>query len=218
MNKIFILSMVAALFVSCTPKNADEAKTGDAKKVTVSSGIDLALDVENSTINWRGTKPTGEHIGTAGISKGVLNVENSAITGGSFTIDLKSIVCTDLEGEWNAKLVGHLKSEDFFYTEMYPEAIFEIVSVSDYSGDAAESINLTHSITGNLTMRGLTKSISFPAEISFSEGSVSAKTNEFSIDRTLWGVNFKSKTIFAEFKDDFIGDMINLKLDVVFTR
>ncbi len=218
MNKLFILALVAALTVSCNSKNADEANTGEKKKVAEASGKVLALDNDNSNLYWRGTKPSGEHLGTISVSKGMLSVDNGTITGGSFTIDLNSIVCTDLEGEWNAKLVGHLKSEDFFYTEMYPEAKFEFVSASDYTGDATEGISPTHTLTGNLTMRGVTKSISFPAEVSISDGAVSAKTNEFSIDRTLWGVNFKSKTIFAEFKDDFIGDMMNLKLDVVFSK
>lgn len=216
MRNVMILTMLAVLTVSCTPKNADEAKTGESKKVTETSGDILALDIANSTVYWRGTKPSGEHVGTVGISKGLLHLENNVITGGSMTIDLDAIVNTDMEGEWNAKLVGHLKSEDFFYTEMYPEATFEISSLSAYTGETTEGVDPTHNITGNLTMRGVTKSISFPAEVYIEAGSVSVETNEFSIDRTLWGVNFKSKTIFAEFKDDFIGDMINLKLNVKF--
>ncbi|MFW6223166.1 MAG: YceI family protein, partial [Bacteroidota bacterium] len=110
-----------------------------------------------------------------------------------------------------------LKSEDFFYTEEHPEAVFEIVSVKDYSGGTPEGdINPTHEITGNLSMRGVTKSISFPAMVSIDDNKIKAKTNEFGINRTLWGVNFKSKSVFDEFKDDYIDDMINLKFDVEF--
>lgn len=219
MRKVFMLTLMASLVVACNPKNANEAKTGEAKKVEESKGSEYLVQTDASTLNWRGTKPSGEHIGTVSITKGDVKVDDGSISGGSFTIDLNSIVNTDLEGEWNEKLVGHLKSEDFFNTAAFPEAVFEISSVAVFSEDTAEGdLTSTHSVTGNLTMRGVTKSITFPASVEMTENGVNVRSNEFSIDRTLWDVNFKSKTIFAEFKDDFIGDMINLKFDVVFAK
>jgi len=219
MKKIFYLIGIAAFFMSCTPKNAEEAQTGEAQDVKKATGAEYSMNAESSQIMWRGTKPGGEHYGTVSAKGGALSVEDGEITGGSFTIDLNSIVCEDLTGDMNARLVGHLKSEDFFYTEVYPEAVFEITSIADYSGEAAEEgIQPTHTITGNLTMRGETKSISFPAMVEMKDDAIFAKTNEFAIDRTKWGVNFKSKTVFAEFKDDFINDMINLKFDVTFEK
>lgn len=219
MKKIIYLFGIAAFLMGCTPKNADEAKTGEAKSVAESTGAEYDMNTEATQINWRGTKPGGEHYGTVSASEGKLMVENGNITGGTFTIDLNSIVCEDLEGDMNARLVGHLKSEDFFYTENYPEAVFEIVSINEYTGEApAEGVSPTHEITGNLTMRGETKSITFPAMVKMEGDRVMAKTNEFSIDRTKWGVNFKSKSVFAEFKDDFINDMINLQFSVEFNK
>ncbi|MGC9344192.1 MAG: YceI family protein [Bacteroidales bacterium] len=219
MKKIVYLFGITALFMACTPKNADEAKTGEAQNVAESTGAEYGINTETSQIMWRGTKPGGEHYGTVSTTDGTVMVDDGTITGGKFVIDLNSIVNDDLSGDMNARLVGHLKSEDFFYTEQYPEAVFEIVSISDYSGEApAEGIAPTHEITGNLTMRGETKSISFPAMVKIEDDKIIAKTNEFSIDRTKWGVNFKSKTVFAEFKDDFINDMINLKFDVEFDK
>ena len=217
MKKIFLLFGIAAFLMSCNQKNAEEARTGEAQKVAEAEGIEYSLDPASSEIRWRGLKPGGEHYGTVVAKSGVLKVEEGEITGGSFVIDLNSIVNEDLSGDMNARLVGHLKSEDFFYTEKYPEAVFEIVSISDYSGEAMEGgITPTHEVTGNLSMRGETKSISFPVMVKMEDGMVMAMTDEFSIDRTKWGVNFKSKSVFAEFKDDFINDMINLKLDVKF--
>lgn len=219
MRKLIYLFGITIFFASCTPKNADQAKTGEAKAVEEATGIEYSLNATNSIISWRGTKPGGEHTGTVAAKSGSLMIENETITGGSFEIDLTSIVNHDLEGDMNARLVGHLKSEDFFYTEQFPEAKFEIVSLKEFSGESsAEGIAPTHEVTGNLTMRGETKSISFPAMVSVKGDVISAKTNEFSVDRTLWGVNFKSKSVFAEFKDDFISDMINLKLDVEFVK
>lgn len=219
MKKIVYLFGITALLMGCTPKNADEAKTGEAQDVQKSSGAEYAMNTETSQIMWRGTKPGGEHYGTVSASEGLVLSENGEITGGKFVIDLNSIVNDDLSGDMNARLVGHLKSEDFFHTEEHPQAVFEIASISEFSGNAPEEgITPTHEITGNLTMRGETKSISFPAMVEMDDDKIIAKTNEFAIDRTKWGVNFKSKSVFAEFKDDFINDMINLKFDVVFEK
>jgi len=216
MKKLLFLSVIATLVFACKPKSADEAKTGEAQKAAESSGTVYAVN-ENSVVSWRGIKPTGEHVGTVMVSDGQVMVEDGALSAGSITIDLNSIVNSDLEGDMNARLVGHLKSEDFFFTEKFPTAQFEIVSMEKFSGSAAEGeLTPSHEVTGNLTMRGETKSITFPAAISVTDEMVSVKTNEFAIDRTLWNVNFKSKKIFAELKDDFIDDMINLRFDVTF--
>jgi len=216
MRKLMILPVIAALILGCNSNNAEEAKTGEAKKSGEAVGEMMAINTESSELHWRGVKPTGEHYGTVGISGGEVAVEEGKITGGTININLNNIICEDLEGDMNARLVGHLKSEDFFYVEEYPRAKFEIVSAEKFTGEASEDIAPTHEITGNLTMRGETKSISFPAMVKIEDGMVMAKTNEFAIDRTLWGVNFKSKKVFAELKDDFINDMINLKFDVTF--
>lgn len=220
MKNIVYLFGIVLLFAACSPKNAKEAKTGEAQTVAESSGSEFTLNPLKSEIMWRGKKPTGEHVGTVMASEGTLKVKDGEITGGSFVIDLNSIVNEDLTGDMNARLVGHLKSEDFFHIEEHPEAVFEIVSISDFSGDVNPEGGVvpTHDITGNLSMRGETKSISFPARIVMEDEKVIAVTNEFAIDRTKWGVNYKSKSVFAEFKDDFINDMINLKLDVEFEK
>lgn len=217
MKNLFVISVIASLVFACNPKSAEEAKTGEAKKAGAASGAVYELAADGSVVHWRGTKPGGEHDGVVDVTEGKVMVDNGTVTGGSFTIDLNSIENHDLEGDMNARLVGHLKSEDFFHTEEYPKAVFQIVSVEAKEGVAPEGgVQPTHEITGNLAMRGVTKSITFPAAISVTDSKVEATTNEFAINRTLWGVNFKSKTIFAEFKDDFIGDMINLKFDVEF--
>jgi len=219
MKNLFVLSVIASLVFACNSKSAEEAKTGEAKKAGAASGAVYELASDGSVVHWRGTKPGGEHDGVVDVTEGKVMVDNGTVTGGSFTIDLNSIENHDLEGDMNARLVGHLKSEDFFHTEEYPKAVFQIVSVEAKEGMAPEGgVQPSHEITGNLAMRGVTKSITFPAAINVTDGKVEATTNEFAINRTLWGVNFKSKTVFAELKDDFIGDMINLKFDVEFKK
>lgn len=215
--KVKILFVALSIvFFSCGNRNAKEAKTGDAVDVKKSEGVEYTISKDESNLYWRGTKPAGEHTGTVDITEGKAVVMDGNLTGGMVVIDLNSIENEDLSGDMNARLVGHLKSEDFFHVDEHPVASFTISGITEKEGVEEGAPNFE--ITGNLTMRGVTKSITFPAWISVTGNTVKVKTDEFSIDRTLWGVNFKSKSVFAEFKDDFIGDMINLKFDVNFTN
>ena len=75
----------------------------------------VKINTEKSVVTWKGYKVTGEHTGTIAIKNGELNFDDGQLTGGSFEIDMTSIKCTDLEGEWAGKLEGHLKSPDFFW-------------------------------------------------------------------------------------------------------
>lgn len=215
MKKYYLLLLSIAI-ISCTNRNADEARTGEAKDIKNSNGANYSMDLEKSEVKWRGTKPGGEHTGIVAITHGSAIVENKKLVGGEVEVDLNHIVNEDLPEGMKEKLVGHLQSEDFFHTAEFPTAVFEISSVNKNITDGASANN--YLITGNLTMRGVSKSISFPANVNITDGKVEFSTDEFSIDRTLWGVNFKSKSVFAEFKDDFISDMINLRISAVFNK
>lgn len=218
---IIVLSISTLLF-SCNSNNsAKRIETSEAVEVSEASGEKYSLVAEESQINWRGTKPTGEHHGYINFSDGILMLDENKITGGRFVIDMNSIVDEDLEDEeMNAKLTGHLKSEDFFHVEEYPEGVFELTSVKKSSINTSESddSNMEYEITGNLTLRGVTKSITFPANIEISENNITAQSNEFSLDRTLWNVNFQSKKVFAELKDKFIHDDMHIKLNLKFRK
>jgi len=190
-GKILGLVFVSAIIVSCGGPQGEKAATGEAQEVTVKSGdVTLAVDQSASGVEWIGTKPTGQHNGTVNISNGELMLKDGEVVGGKFTIDLNSIVVLDLtDQEMNAKLLGHLKSADFFEVETYPTAVFEITSVSALSGNPEAS----HNITGNLTMKDVTKSVTFPAMINVSDDSVTAVTPAFIIDRTEWNVQYGSE-------------------------
>jgi YceI-like domain len=216
-----ILGMVLALSSCGNNRNADKVSTNEALKVDEVSGQEYPIVKENSELFWRGTKPAGQHTGTVDITKGFIYMKDNEITGGSFIIDLNTIVDTDLKNpEMNAKLVNHLKSADFFDVANFPFAGFEIVSLESYKTNAKSENNFepTHLVNGNLSIKGITKNISFPVSISMGNNSVIAISEEFAIDRTLWNVNFKSKSVFAEFKDDFIGDFINLRIETEFKK
>lgn len=156
-----------------------------------------------SSIAWLAKKVTGEHNGTVGISAGALNVDGNKLVGGNFTIDLKTIKDLDLtDPGYNQKFIGHISSGDFFEVEKFPTATFVITKVAG------------NQVTGNLTVKGITKSITFPAEIAVKGGKVSAKAN-ITIDRTDFNIRYGSKKFFESIGDKAIYDDFALTVSLV---
>ncbi|MCE2495235.1 MAG: YceI family protein [Flavobacteriales bacterium] len=214
MKKVVLFGAVALLFASCGGNvEGDRAEANDAQDVQeVSEAVVYKANTKQSTIAWEGADVAGKvHDGAISLNEGMLKVKDGALVGGQFVIDMSSLVNHDVENEeYNAKLVGHLKSPDFFSVDSFPTASFEITSVEDYTGTEG----FTHTITGNLTMKDITKSISFPANVSMDNGTISATTGSFVIDRSDWNVRFRSVTFFdaAELKDKAIKNDIGLKI------
>lgn len=218
-KSLFLIAVVFSMFACTTKPSADSAGAGDAQSAAAGSGVSYTLESVSSKINWKGTKPLGEHYGMVSLTDGMVTVEGGKITSGVFTIDLNSIVVQDItDAETNGKLLGHLKSPDFFDVAQFPAARFELTSVSELVSSAENTSKSNYQVSGNLTMKGITKSISFPAQVEISDMGIIAKSEPFSIDRTQWGVNYGSKSIFAELKDNFIDDAMILTLDLSFKK
>lgn len=176
----------------------------------------INLNKEESKINWTGKKPTGEHKGYVLLKEGRLLTENSEVTGGSFVMDMNSITNVDIKNdEGKNKLITHLKSNDFFDVQKFPTAKFEITNISKINNGAQQQRKATHSIEGDLTMKGVSRKVSFDASINVLNGKYTANTPDFTINRTEWGVNHQSKSIVAGLTDDFIHDDITLSIDLV---
>ncbi|MFT6036091.1 MAG: polyisoprenoid-binding protein YceI [Marivirga sp.] len=167
---------------------------------------EVAIDTNESSIAWVGQKVTGEHNGTVKIKSGALMVEGANITGGNFVIDMASINVLDLEGDMKGKLMGHLKSDDFFSVEKFPTASFKITSVSESEQEGA-----THYIAGDLTIKGITNKITFPAVVSMVGSKVNAKA-KFDLDRTKWNVKYGSGSFFDGLGDKMIYDDFKIEL------
>jgi polyisoprenoid-binding protein YceI len=180
------------------------------------------LDETQNLINWVGSKPGGQHHGTLNITEGKISTSGNLVASGSFKFDMNSIIDLDLENpQMNERLVKHLKSSDFFDVTQFPVASFDIVSVKPLKSTSAVKegeVVPNSEVTGNLTIKGITKSIVFPAKISIEKNLVSVSTNQFSLNRTWWGVNYQSKSIFAELKDRFIYDEMILSFNLKFTK
>ena len=185
------LLAVALFFVACSQSpEGQQVDAGDAEDISAVSAADtLNVNIENSSIKWIGTEPGDEgHYGDMKVKSGMILVNDGQIEGGSFVIDMESINVMDLEGGRKTKLEGHLKDGDFFETNNYPEASFTIASVSAKENDSTANFL----IKGNLQMKDSTKSIEFPAQNEMTENGLTAITPQFTIDRTQWGVMYRS--------------------------
>ncbi len=217
MKSCTILLGAALLFTACNGSDADETKTTDQQEAAVATGeFSYTVDTTQSTVNWTGYKPNGEHTGTFNISNGTLSGDSTGITAGNFTINVASITDKDLSGDDKAKLEGHLKSADFFEVDKYPTAKFEITRVEVYAAanDSTKKSKLqgaTHFISGNLTLKDQTKNITFPARVNITADQVTANA-DFDIDRTQWNMNYKGPN---NPQDWFIRKEVNIKLNIV---
>lgn len=214
MNKLIFPILAGSLFLaSCqdAPK-ADSAEATEAQEVAATEGKSYTADVSQSKVEWVGTKPVGRHHGTINITEGMLTVQGNAVTGGKYVLDMNSIVADDQDAEGNTKLTGHLKSEDFFNAGAHPTGTFEITSITEGVTDSNLVMkDATHMVTGNLTLKGVTKSITFPAKITVTDNNVTADAN-FNIDRTQWGIVYGNDKSLG---DKFIRPEVNLQLHVV---
>jgi polyisoprenoid-binding protein YceI len=174
--------------------------------------INYKVDTATSKINWKGFKPTGSHYGTIKLADGNFIVKNEMIAGGQFTINMNSIVDLDMpeDNEYNAKLVAHLKSADFFDVVNYPNGSFEI--------KATENKDEKTLIKGELTLKGLIHPISFLADVKFENDRLSFKSETFKIDRSKWNIRYKSKSFFDDLKDKFIEDDMEISIELNATK
>ena len=167
-----------------------------------------SVNVEDSNVAWKGYKVTGEHAGTINVKSGELTFgENGELTGGKVVIDMTSIKCTDLQGEWAGKLEGHLKSGDFFGVENFPTAELVITKV------AAKGTPGDYKITGNLTIKETTEEIRFYAHLEENGGTIAA-TADIKIDRTDFDVRYGSGSFFDNLGDKTIYDEFDLTVNL----
>ena len=162
------------------------------------------IDAAKSSINWLGKKVTGQHNGTVNFKEGNLVFRGKKVTGGNFVVDMTSLTATDLQGEYQGKLNGHLKADDFFGTDKFPTATLVFKKV------VAKSAT-TFTVTGNLTIKGITKPITF--DLATTANSATAK---FNVDRTKYDIKYGSGSFFSNIGDKAINDEFELDVTLRF--
>lgn len=223
LKNVFWALPAFALVVSCNNAPEESVEAEEAKEVATpteeETSANYAVVTADDEINWEGyeTFSGDNHYGTIQVSEGQFTVEGDQLVGGTFTIDMSTIHSEDLAGNDDAygKLVGHLKSPDFFAVDSFPTAKFEITGVE--VAPESDTTGATHMVSGNLTLRGITKNITIPAMVEMKDDMIMFDTPEFVIDRSQWNVRFRS-TSFAEFantaKDKLIDNNIKLEVDL----
>ena len=204
--KTFTNSLLIAIFSSLilTSCGKDKPVTSETNEVSTSKeGMVYEIDTLNSRIEWKGYKivksdQTG-HFGTINFESGDLTIYNGVLESGKFVADMNSLTSVDLKDDAAqlAKLEGHLKSGDFFETEKYPTASYEITKVSkNATGDYNTLLD------GNLTIKGITKPIQFNANVSIKDGAASIATEPKDISREGFNVKFQMPVANGVVKDD----------------
>jgi polyisoprenoid-binding protein YceI len=169
--------------------------------------VKFTVDPNATTLAWLAKKVTGAHNGTIKVSSGEVVVDGVKVQSGNFTIDMGSMVILDLQGGSNEKLLGHLKSDDFFSVDKFATSSFVLTSVKPQSGS-------TYTVKGKLTIKGITQEIEFPADISFSGKTMTAKA-KIKVDRTKFDIKYRSSNFFENLGDKAIYDDFELDLNLV---
>ena len=168
---------------------------------------EITLNKDNGKLTWNGKKLTGEHFGNVSISSGNLKFESGELKGGVIVVDMKSLNDEDLKDpEYNSKLVNHLKSDDFFSTEKYPTATFEITSVMPSKG-------ATYDVVGNLIIKGIKNPSKLKIKRSEEKDKIYLK-GDLVFDRTMYDIKFRSKKFFESLGDKLIYDDVKLSVEV----
>ena len=162
------------------------------------------IKTEKSSLIWKGYKVTGSHTGTIAIKSGILTFKEGKLIEGDFVIDMLTIKNTDLTGEYKEKLEGHLKSDDFFGVTKFPTAKLVFTKVKSNGKNA-------YDVTGNLTIKGITKKVKVTISIYGSKATATLK-----IDRTKFNVRYGSTSFFDNLKDKVIYDEFDLVIDLQF--
>lgn len=206
-----LIVVIVALFFLFNSKKT-EAPVEDLSSDKVVSAIstgEYKLNTETSKIGWRGEFITGmSEEGIVKLSSGSVLVEEGVIKSGEFVIDMNTIESIPLK----ERLVAHLKSDDFFSVDKYPTAKFVLRSFAPSSEDGAKVGRYV--VSGNLTVRGIEKPISFMATVVPTEdGSIKA-TGSFAINRADWEVKYNSSSFFTNLGDKVIRDAVEITLDL----
>jgi len=186
-----VLLISASIFVISCGK--DKPVTSESNEVLTSNeGQIYVVDTMNSKAEWKGFKvvksDNTSHIGTLKFESGEVTVKDNKLESGQFVIDMNSITNEDLkDNESNSKLIGHLKSADFFETEKFPTASFEITKISE--GASGSDYNTV--LDGNLTLKGITKPATFNANVKLRDGELSIATEPKDINRDEFGIKFQ---------------------------
>lgn len=166
-----------------------------------------SVDVQKSQVEWKAYKMGGRHYGTVNIKDGSVELSDGVLVGGQFTMDMTSILVTDITGGGKSSLEGHLNSPDFFSVEKFNTADLKITSV-EFKG------NGRYDIVADVTIKNITQSVSFEATGYSQKGKFSAAAT-IKLDRSKFDVRYGSSSFFDNLGDKVIYDDFDIMVNLV---
>lgn len=218
MNKnfpLFIIALVAVFtLTSCAKETRTTVTTTDAENIEVTIEANtLPINLETSLVTWNGYKSLvdTEHEGTIKLNQGELLLdEENQLVGGNFTLDMTTLDNSDLSGAMKEGLLGHLNSAEFFDTENYSTATFQITKVLPIQENGA-----THQVSGNLTIKDISKNITFKANATNLDTENVSVTADFNINRQNWSLGHSEEaSVLDQVKDNAIKNEVRVRLDI----
>lgn len=199
MKKMLFALPALLLLASCGGSSSNNATTTAEQEATAQVGESYAIDTATTFVDWKGAHKGGlaPRWGKIKVTSGNVAVENDAITGGEFVVDMASLnvdpASVTEPGKKATDLEGHLKSPDFFDVAKAPTAKFVITKVEPYTATKESLVaDANYNISGNLTLKDSTLNVTFPAKVQVANNAVTANA-KFVIDRTAWGINYKTE-------------------------
>jgi rhodanese-related sulfurtransferase len=172
------------------------------------------IDQAASLAEWMGRNLFNRHVGTVELGPGSIELKDGLLAGGHLTVDMTTLRCTDIaDPELNARLIAHLKSDDFFSTEKYPNAELHILAATIRPGVKPDEPN--YQIRGDLMLRGAINPVDFSAVVARKPESAFTAQARLDIDRTLWGAIYGSAKFFGRLGQHLVNDVVHLYLKVV---
>lgn len=215
-NTFVSTALVAStlIFTACSDAPAgDKTTVTGQQQVADANGARFAIDTAASSLKFTGNGVGKNHPGTFKLSNGSIALDGNVITGGQFTINIQSLEVDEKGDMFQNKLKPHLLNADFFDAQKFPTATFQITKVVPYTATGADSsvvAGANHLISGNLTLKGVTKNVTFPAKIEATDNTLAAAAN-FNINRTDWNMSYGNDKSLG---DKFISETVNIQLNL----
>ncbi|MDR7210297.1 YceI family protein [Flavobacterium piscis] len=206
----YLILIIAPFFFGCRgPVKEENKNNAPASSLSLHVGNEkyVVIDTKESTVIWKGSNLIGSnsHTGYVYISKGELIIENGQLMGGTVEVDMNTI--EDENHGRNSGLVNHLKDPDFFDVKKFPFSTIVLTKAASINGENKK-------VAGNLTIKGITHPVIFPAKMEVKEGIVKVK-GKLVIDRTKWNVRYKSGKFYDLLADQTISDSIEFHIKIV---
>lgn len=205
----YLILITIPLFFSCRgpvkEENIDNAGTSTVSS-EYSANEKYSIDTKKSIVTWKGSMLIGSNVNTGyvSISEGELIIKNGQLINGTAEIDMNTI--EDKTHTSDNELVKHLKSSDFFDVQKFPTSNITTIKVTSINGE-------NKNVTGNLTIKGITHPVAFPAKIEVKDG-VAKMNGKLVIDRTKWNVRYKSGKFFDLLPDQTMSDSIEFTINI----